>query len=253
MEYENKGSAILTLRYVRFRYPQAILPENQEWLLKIDHFSFASNTAYSLLGDNMTGKSTLIRLLTGTLPALPRDCIEGIISVARNEYELPVNPVTMKKLGLAVVHQFDPMFPEFSIWENIALGCPSQSILRKQKVVFRITVSNLLDNLYSVHQVSPDSPLAELSGGGRALFKILRANIWSHKLLLLDEPVVHLDPGNRIKCFELLEEMWRPNASIMLVSHIELDHQCLAEIANKRHVVHQCFELKDGVLIKATL
>lgn len=244
---------IVTLENVFFRYPTSILPEGQEWLIKIKDLSLKSQETYSLLGDNMTGKSTLIQLLSGTLPKFRDDCYKGNVSIIGTKKKFPVNPLEMKKIGIVVVQQSDPMFPELSIWDNLELGCPSHSFFKMQKREAKERAKKVIEELDSSHKISLDTPFGELSGGGKALFKILRATIWQYKLLLLDEPTANLDPRNRIKCFDLLDHMWIEDASILLVSHNEDDHRSISEVAKKKKVDYLCYELKDGIIIQASL
>lgn len=49
-------------------------------------------------------------------------------------------------------------------------------------------------------------PLATLSGGGRAVVRVLRSVIWRYKLLLFDEPLANVDAANRELLFDNLRE-----------------------------------------------
>jgi len=244
----NINSSIVTLRDVCFRYPSAILPFGREWLINIDRFSLESRTAYSLFGDNMTGKSTLIQLISGTHSSYPVSCYRGAIGICGSEFILPVDSIKMKKYGLTVIQQSDPMFPELSIWNNIELGCPSRSLHRKHRESVMKRAYDVLKILDPSSNLSLDTPLYKLSGGGKALIRILRATIWGFKILLLDEPTGNLDPANCQQSFILLDEMWKENSSLLLISHRHEDHKALRGIATKRSVNHLCYELKDGNL-----
>ena len=107
---------------LRFRYPNLTLPDNRQWLLNIENLVITSGVVYSLHGENMSGKSTLVKLITGILPRFPKKYLEGIISFNNSITTLPANVGTMKSNGISVVHQSDAMFPALSIWENVSLG-----------------------------------------------------------------------------------------------------------------------------------
>jgi zinc transport system ATP-binding protein len=72
-------------------------------------------------------------------------------------------------------------------------------------------------------------PLHRLSGGQRQRVRLARALAAESELLLLDEPLTGVDPGNEDRLMELLHELGRERC-IVMVSH---DIACVS-----RHVTH---------------
>jgi len=243
---------LLELVGIKFKYPSEKRKDKHEWLLNVDYFSIEKNWAISLLGGNMIGKSTLIKLITGTLPPISFNCYVGSIKVDGIEYKLPVNPLKMKKLGIVAAHQSDQMFPELSIWENIELGCPYFRVNNSLKKSKRDIVVDKLKKFELLNSISIDSPLGELSGGAIAIIKLLRSTIWNYKLLILDETTANIDNNNRKVCFQLLSEMLFENSSVLLISHTNNDHLKFREISNDKYV-YKIFTINNNNVIPETI
>jgi len=83
---------------------------------------------------------------------------------------------------------------------------------------------------------------AELSGGQQQRVAIARALAGSPKLLLADEPTGNLDTAMARSVMELLEELHREGATIVMVTH---DPQLAARAQRNVHVI-------DGQVISAS-
>lgn len=170
--------------------------------------SISASDKAALIGDNGTGKSTLMRILAGTLQ--PRS---GRIACAVSRYHVPQG-----------IERMDGTVAQ-------ALG-----IAAKLDALHRILGGNMLaDDLTTLNDdwsleercrtalanwrlayVDPHLPMDRLSGGERT--KVMLAGIDLHRpeLLLLDEPSNHLDRAGR----ELLQErIGRHAGALVLVSH----------------------------------
>src|SRR5438309_6106636 len=71
---------------------------------------------HALVVDNVTGKSTLVKINTG---AHRPD--EGTLEV-RGRPVLDNDPVRARALGIAAIYQQPALFPDLTVAENIALG-----------------------------------------------------------------------------------------------------------------------------------
>ncbi len=213
----NEDKTILEVNNLRFRYGN-----RSPLILDIDSLQLLRGRAYSLFGRNMSGKTTLVKLLSGILdsPDAPiRIRFDGV------DYALPKKRQALQAAGLRVCHQNDPMFPELSIWENVLLGAPAQMGGSSHLKSFREDVSRILRQL-SNNGTSPQfsDSLETLSGGGKAVIRLLRSVLWSYKLLLLDEPLTNVDPKNRDLLFSVLREHTPEHTTVLLISHDEQDH-----------------------------
>jgi len=199
---------------------------------------------HGLLGQNGSGKSTLVKILAGFHP--PE--LGAVVAVNGEELPVPLGASTMRRHGVAFVHQDLGLIPELSVGENFALAdiATSNTFRIRWPDIQRQTTEAL--EAFGV-QLSADSKVGDLSPVDRALVAIARAftNLEdsrqhgtggaSPRLLVLDEPTAFLgkDSAGRLK--ELLQLLVASSDSVLLVSH------GLEEIQS---LTHRITVLRDG-------
>jgi ABC-type sulfate/molybdate transport systems ATPase subunit len=142
-----------------------------------------------VLGPSGAGKSTLLQALAGILPA------SG--SARLGPVELLALPPEQRRVGF--VPQGGLLFPHLSVAENVGFG-----VARGQR---RERVQQLLDRVGAAALAGRDP--RTLSGGETMRVALARALAIQPRLLLLDEPLVGLDPGARDGLLDLLEGLPR--------------------------------------------
>ncbi|NJE53951.1 tungstate ABC transporter ATP-binding protein WtpC [Thermococcus sp. 21S9] len=149
---------------------------------------------FIILGPSGAGKTVLLEIIAGIIePDSGRVYLRG-----RDVTDLPP-----EKRGLAYVPQNYALFPNMSVYDNIAFGLkvrkvPKPEIERKVR-----EISKVLGIEHLLHR-KPRT----LSGGEQQRVALARALVVEPPLILLDEPFANLDVGTRAK---LLTEMkrWR--------------------------------------------
>jgi ABC-type cobalamin/Fe3+-siderophores transport system ATPase subunit len=159
-------------------------------------FELARGEMLALVGRNGSGKSSLLRVLSGVLAPV-RGSVRWL-----GRSELPVGKARVSLLG--VVLQHEPA-PSLHVHEVLALASPSAQALEALLVEHRL-------------EALRDRPLNELSGGERQRVAIARAAAGKPALYLLDEPSNHLDLVERRLFLEWLERV-RSEAAIVLAAH----------------------------------
>jgi len=219
-------------------------------LLRSDGFSLDAGSIYSLIGANMSGKSTLLKLITGRIGDR-RHPID--VQLGRRIFTLPRDYYALRVAGVRASHQNDTLFPELSILENILLGADgrkSRSALTqslKKEINTLINGVEKSEEFHPAWKIDPRESLSTLSGGGRAIVRLLRTALFGNSVLLLDEPTVHLDPQNRKLFFSILHRLSPRSGAIVLVSHGIEDHQMFRYIFNDRP--YGGFSLEKGVIM----
>jgi iron complex transport system ATP-binding protein len=153
----------------------------------------------SLLGPNGAGKSTLLRAITGSLrPARGAVLIDG---VPREEYE---RPALARRLAV-VPGQTVVAFP-MRVEELVALGrVPHEHPLLGPRAADVAAVESAIERVGIGHLRGRD--VRELSLGERQLVVLAMTIAQGARLLLLDEPTVHLDLGHQVAVMELLRDL----------------------------------------------
>ncbi|MDP8903864.1 MAG: ABC transporter ATP-binding protein [Chloroflexota bacterium] len=217
---------VLELRGVRLAYG------DREVLHGIDA-RIAAGERVALLGPNGAGKSSLLRCITGLggrrggqvlLDGVPADEI-GRSTLAR---QLAVVP------GQTVV-----AFP-IRVEEVVALGrIPHEHPLLGPRPGDHAAIAAAIERVGIGHLVGRD--VRELSLGERQLVVLAMSIAQQPRLLLLDEPTVHLDLRHQVAVMELLRDLAeRDGVTVLAVLH---------DLALARHFFPRLLLLDDGRLL----
>lgn len=167
-------------------------------LHKID-LSVKGGEMVGLLGPNGSGKTTLLKLASGILkPAQGEIRLDGysISQLSRNHIARKV---------AVVPQQFHIPFA-FTTGEVVMLGrTPFLRALADESEADRRLVNNALE-LVGISELV-ERRFNELSGGERQKVILAMALAQQPKLLLLDEPTVHLDIAHQMEILELVREL----------------------------------------------
>jgi simple sugar transport system ATP-binding protein len=174
-----------------------------------------SGEALGLVGDNASGKSTLIKIMSG----LHRPDAGRVIV-----HQAPVALKSVdhaRSLGIDCVYQDLALIDELSVWENMFLRRetvhrPLPLLARRR---MRAWARGALEDI-DVAIRSVDVPVGSLSGGQRQAVAIARG-VWSGaQILLLDEPIAAMGVREGIAILDVLARLRaRRSISMILVSH----------------------------------
>jgi iron complex transport system ATP-binding protein len=152
-----------------------------------------------LVGPNGAGKSTLLRCISGTLRATAGTIL--IDGVPLEEYD---RSVLARRLAV-VPGQTIVAFP-MRVEELVALGrVPHEHPLLGPRASDKAAVENAIERVGIGHLRGRD--VRELSLGERQLVVLAMTVAQGARLLLLDEPTVHLDLRHQVQIMELLRDI----------------------------------------------
>ncbi len=179
----------------------------EEIVLKDVNLTINSNDFIGIIGPNGGGKTTLVKLMVGLLKPVKGQ----IIKHKANGRD------TKNQIGyLPQISRFDKRFP-ISVIDVVLSGLVSDKAVFKRytqadkdKAVELLTRMGISD-LYS-------RPIGELSGGQMQRVFLCRAIITSPSLLILDEPNTFVDSKFEADLYDILLELNKTMA-IIVVTH----------------------------------
>ena len=190
---------VICFHDVSFSYDGAAVLENVNLTVQANEFT-------SIVGPNGGGKTTLLRLILGSLqPAA------GEVLV----FDRPPGE-GRRHIGYMPQHsQLDPMFP-VTVLDVVLMGRVERRWGGPYSRTDRTAALQALNDVEMAELAQ--RPFQTLSGGQRQRVLVARALASEPKVLLLDEPTANVDVGVEAKMMELLCGL-SERMTILMVSH----------------------------------
>ena len=160
----------------------------------------------SVIGSNGAGKTTTLMTISGVLR--PR---RGQIEFDGRRID-GLKPAEIVEAGLGLVPEGRQLFPSMTVEENLTMGaCTRRARGSRPETLER--VYRLFPRLRERHHQIAGT----LSGGEQQMVAIGRGLMSCPKLLMLDEPSLGLSPMLVTAIFNIIQEINRGGATILLV------------------------------------
>jgi len=175
-------------------------------------FSARQREVVGILGPNASGKSTLLRLLSGEFkPLSGRVELDG-----KPPSQLPLRERAQR---IAMVHQESALTFPLRVWEYVLQGrYPYGRRLRFENEADCLMAENALAQVGA--KALLDRRMDQLSGGEGQRVILARALAQQPLLLLLDEPTQHLDIGGKVELMRRLRKLAEGNRyTVVVVTH----------------------------------
>jgi len=149
------------------------------------NFDVAEGEIVVLLGASGSGKTTILRIISGLeMPASGQVILHG----------KDVTKIPARIRGTGVIFQSYALFPKMNVIQNIAYGL---KLRRKAKGDIKQTIDRLVELVHL--EEHRDKYPSQLSGGQQQRVAIARALAYEPEVLLFDEPFGALDAQIRAK------------------------------------------------------
>lgn len=180
--------------------------------LEATSFQTRPGELIAVLGPNASGKSTLLKLIAGTL-----DPLSG--RVLLNGFATHTLPPRTRGQRIAMVQQESPLLFPSRAWEFVLQGRHAHGrSLRFETADDVLIARNALAQVGAEHL--SDRWMDQISGGEKQRVILARALAQQPLLLLLDEPTLHLDIGAQVDLLETLRRLAAANRyTVVVVTH----------------------------------
>ena len=182
----------------------------------------------ALLGGNGTGKSTLLKAISGLLPVW-----EGEITFAGERID-NLKPDQIVRRGVVQVTQGKESYPGMTVEENLMLG----AFIRSDRKGVKEDLEKVYDFFPRLNDRRKQLS-GTLSGGEVQMLVIGRGLMARPKLIMLDEPSSALAPKVVLEIFSFIHRISRSGMTILVVEQNARMALLLAEYG---------YVIRDGVI-----
>ncbi|MEO6694928.1 MAG: ABC transporter ATP-binding protein, partial [Ignavibacteria bacterium] len=140
---------------------------------------------FSIVGPSGCGKTTLLRIIAGLESASA-----GKIIINEKDY----TKIPPQKRNVGIVFQNYALFPNMTVYENIAYGL---EIKKLDKNSIKQKINSVLEKVQLSHKTHNN--VTTLSGGEQQRVSLARVIVTEPDLILFDEPLSNLDYSLRLE------------------------------------------------------
>lgn len=168
-------------------------------------FRIEQGEIVGLLGPNGAGKSTTMRIICGALGATDGDVRVGGINVLED-------PIPVKR-DVGYLPEIPPVYPNMTVRAYLRYCGRLREVEAPAKAVERVIQQVGLNGVG--HRL-----IHHLSKGYKQRVGLAQALIHEPKVLVLDEPVSGLDPGQRVEIRTLIRTLAGRETTVLLSTHV---------------------------------
>ncbi|MCM1124289.1 MAG: ABC transporter ATP-binding protein [Eubacterium sp.] len=174
----------------------------------VDDLSFTveKGQIYGFLGPNGAGKSTTMNIMTGYIAAS-----SGTVTI--NGYDILKEPEKAKKC-IGYLPEMPPLYMDMTVWEYLMFVSELKKVPKNdrsrhvEEIIEKLQLTEVRDRL-----------IRNISKGYKQRVGLAQALIGDPDVLILDEPMVGLDPKQIIEMRDLIKSLSKEH-TVILSSHI---------------------------------
>ncbi len=175
-------------------------------------FSINRGEIRALIGENGSGKSTMIKMIAGVYQP-----DSGSITIKGRRYTR-LTTIDAIRSGVQVIYQDFSLFPNLTVAENLAIN----DLLQQNKFLVNWrnvrSIAQLALDKIGV-PIDLDKLVSNLPVSDRQLIAIARALLQDAEFIIMDEPTTTLTQNEVETLFEVVRRLAEGGISILFVSH----------------------------------
>jgi multiple sugar transport system ATP-binding protein len=178
------------------------------------NLDIAPGELIALLGPSGCGKTTTLRMIAG---------LETVTSGSIRIGDREISQLPASKRGIGVGFESYALYPPMSVRENLLYGLKARKVKGAEQMVSSISTRLEMDELMDLRP-------AGLSSGQKQRVALARALVRNPPVLLLDEPLSHLDASARQRVRRELKVLQREfGYTTIVVTHDQVEALSLAD------------------------
>ena len=189
-----------------------------------------------IMGQSGSGKSVLLKIITGLLPADSGEIWFDGMEISR----LGTKEMNIIRRKIGMLFQSAALFDSMTVAENVAFMLDQHTDLNKQEISEIVDEKLSLVDLDGVQELRP----AELSGGMRKRVGLARALAFNPEVILYDEPTTGLDPITGTEINQLIRDLHEKlKVTSVVVTH---DMHSAFSVATRMAMIHEGRQIAYG-------
>jgi ribose transport system ATP-binding protein len=174
-------------------------------------FSLKKGSIHALLGENGTGKTTLMNILGGVIPGDAGEiAIDGAVNKIGDRMHGNLNEI-------AFIHQELTLINDLNIYENLFLGRELKKGGRLDKKSMYDQAAEILGRMKI--DLDPAARVEDINASYKQIVEIARALMKNSKVIIMDEPTTSLTNVEIAHVFHIMKELKSQGISFVFISH----------------------------------
>ncbi|MDH4424398.1 MULTISPECIES: thiol reductant ABC exporter subunit CydC [Bacillus] len=194
----------IELNHVSYMYP-----DSNEMILKDVSLQIKAGKKIAILGRSGTGKSTLLKLLTGALRPVNGEVLLNGEQAHTNLLSKYISVLNQKP------HLFDT-----TIGNNVRIGKPEAADKEIWKALEKAQLASHITSLPDGLQTKMHEMGKRFSGGERQRVAFARTLMQETPIVVLDEPTIGLDPKTELSLIETMFSATEEKTVIWITHHL---------------------------------
>lgn len=187
-----------------------------DYAVKDLSFACKDNSFIGILGPSGCGKSTTLRMIAG---------LEKITAGQMFIDDIQINDLLPKDRNIGLAFEDYALYPPLTVYDNLAFNLKAKGLSEDKikEAIYKVAPLLKVDELLNLKP-------SVLSGGQKQRVNIARAIVRQPGLLLLDEPLSHLDGKMRQTLRQEIKRMHRElQCTTIIVTHDQIEAMSLAD------------------------